>query len=284
MDINASTKLYCIFGSPVQHSLSPVMHNCAFSALGINAVYLAFEPTSAGDAAAALRHLGIAGASVTIPFKIDMLRHMDECDPLATLIGSMNTIVNDGGRLIAYNTDGIGALRSLEEKKVAIAGKSALIIGNGGSARAIAFSLVDAGARVIIAGRNREKIDELARDIRAYRNAVESVPLGGLTDALMHEVSIVINTTPLGMAPDIHACPLKPDLLKEHHAVFDIVYHPDQTVLLAEAQTRGCIVIRGVAMLLHQGVLQFELWTGRSAPIDQMRQAVEKHLYGRSSG
>jgi shikimate dehydrogenase len=277
MNIQASTDLYCIFGRPVGHTVSPVMQNAAFRETGINAVYLAFEPSSIDGAIKAMKELGICGASVTIPFKIEALRHADTVDPLASEIGSINTLVNRNGSIAGYNTDGTGAALALERAHVEIRGSTCLVVGNGGSARAIAATLASRGARIIITGRNEERIRSLAGVIRGPEPA-RALPLGSLDSGLMDEVDVIINTTPVGMTPDTDAMPIPGDLLAPHHAVFDIVYAPHTTRLIAAANAQKCVVIHGIEMLLLQGARQFELWTGTEAPLDVMRSAVVAHL------
>lgn len=277
LEINSTTGLYCIFGRPVSHSISPVMHNAAFREAGINSVYVAFEPASIEGAMRAMKEIGIRGASVTIPFKIEALRHADAVDPLASGIGSINTLLNNNGVLTGYNTDGIGAVSALEQENIAIEGSTCLIIGNGGSARAIAATLASRGARIIITGRNGERISGLAAGIRGAEPA-RALLLAALDRGLMDTIDIIINTTPVGMAPDTEEIPLPENLLSPHHAVFDIVYAPHTTRLIAAASARGCVVVHGIEMLLHQGARQFELWTGTPAPVDAMRRAIFSHL------
>ncbi len=277
LTINSSTGLYCLFGSPVSHSVSPVMHNAAFREAGLNAVYLAFEPSDIGGAMRSMKELGIRGASITIPFKTEALRHADSVDPLAADIGSINTLVNRDGSLAGHNTDGLGAAAALERGKVRIEGSTCLVIGNGGSASAIAATLAASGARIIITGRNSERIERLAAAIRTPEPA-RAVELVALDRGLMETVDVVINTTPVGMSPRPDAIPIPEDLLARHHAVFDIVYAPHETRLLAAARARGCVVIHGIEMLLHQGARQFELWTGLTAPVAAMRRAIFSNL------
>ena len=277
IDINSSTGLYCIFGSPVSHSVSPVMHNAAFREAGLNAVYLAFEPSSIEGAIRSMRELGIRGASITIPFKIEALRHVDTVDPLAAEIGSINTLVNSDGSLAGHNTDGPGAATALERGNVRIEGSTCLVIGNGGSARAIAATLAARGARIIITGRNPERIRGLAAALRPAEPA-RAVGLDALDRGLMDAVDVIINTTPVGMTPHADAMPFPENLLAPRHTVFDIVYAPHETRLLSAARSRGCAVVHGIEMLLHQGARQFELWTGLTAPVEVMRRAIFSHL------
>jgi shikimate dehydrogenase len=276
--INSATGLYCIFGNPVRHSISPFMHNAAFAEAGINAVYLAFEPASIAEAVSAVKALEIRGASVTIPFKIDVMRHLDEIDPLAGSIGSVNTIINRNGTLTGYNTDGYGAVLAIEQCGITLKGMTFMVIGNGGSARAIAFTLAERKAGVIIAGRNENRIKALADDIRHKSPAARSALLKEIDSSFMESVDVIINTTSVGMAPDTESTPLDPALIASRHVVFDIVYTPRETSLLASAKKLGCRVIYGVDMLVLQGARQFELWTGKKAPVETMRRAAHRHL------
>lgn len=280
--INSNTTLFCIFGSPVRHSVSPLMHNAAFRERGINAVYLAFEPPSIGDAVASMKTLGIRGASVTIPYKIEVLKHLDSIDPLAARIGSVNTLVNNSGTITGYNTDGHGAVMSLENAGVDLKAKGCIVIGNGGSARAIAFTLAERGASVVIAGRNRERIENLADDLRCSSPGTRSALLGEIDSAFMERIDIVINTTPVGMVPDTGSTPFNTDLLSARHTVFDIVYAPHETRLLTAAAERGCRVVYGLDMLVLQGARQFELWTGGPAPVETMRLAAHHFFHDKS--
>ncbi len=278
MKIDARTSLYCIFGNPARHSLSPAMHNASFAHDGINAVYLAFEIASIGDAVAAMRSLPIMGASVTIPYKVAVLGSIDAVDPLAGAIGSVNTLVNDGTRIVGYNTDGDGAALALDRAGVGLDGASVLVIGNGGSARAIAHAIASRGARVTITGRNRSRIDDLSGSLEAHGYQAGAVLLGDLDQFFMDEVDIIINTTPVGMAPDSLSMPISEHLIRPDHVVFDIVYSPAETMLLKKSSERGCTTVRGAQMLLCQGALQYQIWTGRTAPFDVMKAALSRYI------
>lgn len=274
-DISAATSLYCIFGDPVAHSLSPAMQNAAFQATGTDAVYLAFRPSSISAAMEAMRALPIPGASVTIPFKTDIMPLLDRIDPLATEIGAVNTLVNAGGKITGFNTDGLGALEALRRAGAPPEGKRALVLGNGGSARAIAFTLLAHGCGVIIAGRNPSRYLPLAGDLRKKDPLTHHATINELNPSTMEKVDIIINTTSVGMAPDTGSSPLPAGLISPRHTVFDIVYSPRDTVLLSMARGKGCRTVPGIDMLLYQGVRQFELWTGKNAPVDVMRRALE---------
>ena len=278
MMFNAQTKLYCIFGKPVGHSLSPAMHNAGFRAAGINAVYLAFEPETVHDAVFSMRALGICGASVTIPYKIEVIEHIDSLDSQAEKTGSVNTLKNESGRITGYNTDGAGAAEALQKRGIPVTGKNILVIGNGGSARAVSFALADLGAQIIIAGRNQERIKKLSGEIHASGVQADYILLNAIDQKFMDRIDIVINTTPVGMTPDVDSVPLETAFLSEKHTVFDIVYAPLKTKLLSEAEKKGCRIIPGIDMLVHQGCLQFEIWTGQIAPAREMHDAVNREI------
>ncbi len=277
----AHTKLYCIFGSPVRHSLSPRMHNAAFQFLGIDAVYLAFEPASAKDALAAMRALPIHGASVTIPFKTSILPLLDEVDGLARKTGSVNTLVFGDGRISGHTTDGIGALRALTHNGIPCEGRRVLVLGNGGSARSISFALLEGGARVVIAGRSDSRVRALSADLALHYGGVEQRLLAQIDTHFMQGIDLVINTTPVGMYPDDGAVPMDTSLLSSRHAVMDIVYSPPHTRFLREAALAGCTTIGGIDMLLFQGARQFELWTGLEAPEQIMRNVLNEAVAGK---
>ena len=274
--IVAKTALYCIFGSPAKHSLSPILHNAAFAAQGINAAYLAFEPSSIRDAVAAMRALPIHGASITIPYKTDIMPFLDFIDPLAEKIGAVNTVVTRDGALAGYNTDGEGACGAIEAAVGEIAARSVLILGTGGSARAIAFTLLDRGAKVTIAGRMGRTQTELVDNLSSHFSAVGTAAISSLDAETVARHDVIVQTTPLGMKPG-DELPIDPALLSGQ-AVFDIVYRPHETALLRAAGERGCTKIYGIEMLLRQAEAQFRLWTGVEAPAGVMRSAVSEFL------
>lgn len=263
--INGHTKIYGILGRPVTHSLSPAMHNAAFGKLGLNAVYVAFPVTDLDQAVAGLRGLAIGGASVTIPFKEEIIPLIDELDPQAARMGAVNTVVNREGRLFGYNTDWLGAVTALQAH-TGIAGEHFLILGAGGAARAIAFGILENGGKVTITDLDAPRAETLAQEME-----VEALPLNALEQC---PASLLINATPVGMAPDLHGLPLDPHLLSRFTLVMDIVYRPLLTRLLREAQMHGARTIDGLQMLIHQATAQFELWTGQEAPLETMSRAA----------
>ena len=267
--IDADTSLFGLIGNPVAHSLSPMMHNQAFAATGYNGVYLAFRVTDPATAIKGIAALNFKGLSVTLPHKVAVMEYLDEVDETAAQIGAVNTIVNNQGRLIGYNTDSPGALEALRTR-TSIKDKAVALIGAGGAARAIGFGLVAAGGRVTILNRTRVSGERLATDLQA-----QFLPLDEWTP---NRYEILINTTPVGMYPEPDATPIPQEDLSKDMVVMDIVYNPIETRLLKAAAAKKCRTINGVAMFVFQGAQQFELWTGQKAPVDVMRAAVLEAL------
>ena len=267
--IDADTSLFCFIGNPVAHSLSPVMHNQAFAAAGYNGVYLAFRVTDPDTAIKGIAALNFKGVSVTLPHKVAVMEYLDAVDETAARIGAVNTIVNNQGRLIGYNTDGAGALQALRTR-TSIKDKSVALIGAGGAARAIGFGLVAAGGRVTILNRTRGTGERLAADLQA-----QFLPLD---EWAANHYEILINTTPVGMHPETDATPIPKKNLSKDMVVMDIVYNPLETRFLNEAAASGCRIINGVDMFVFQGAQQFELWTSKKAPVGVMRNAVLEAL------
>jgi shikimate dehydrogenase len=268
--INGSTELYGIMGQPVSHSLSPAMHNGGFAALGLNKVYLPFAVTDVAGAMIGLRALGIKGVSVTIPHKQAVIPHLDAIEPVAARIGAVNTLVIEAGRIKGYNTDWLGANRALAEK-MELAGQRVLILGAGGSARAIGFGLLEAGADIVIASRTPGTGQILAREL-----GCQWVPIA---EAGSLAAAALVNATSVGMSPHPEQTPLAGEALARFRVVMDIVYAPLETRLLREARAAGCLIVDGLAMLLYQGGAQFELWTGSPAPLPAMRKALLAALH-----
>jgi len=272
MQIDGNTRLYGIMGNPVSHSLSPAIHNAAFGHVGLNSVYVAFA-VAVADVARALdgfRALGISGVSVTIPFKQTVIPYLDAIDPVAEKIGAVNTLVlNDRQQIHGYNTDWVGAMQALE-MVTDLTGKTVLVVGAGGSARAVGFGLREKGADVVLANRTLTKGQALAREL-----GCECYPLPAV-----HQVraDALINTTSVGMTPNTADSPVPAAMLPNIPAVMDIVYAPVETRLLREANQAGCRTVDGRYMLLYQGAAQFELWNGRQAPVDVMRTALFNRL------
>ena len=276
-------KVYAVLGDPISHSMSPAMHNAAFGALGMPCTYHAFRvrPSDLKDAIYGAKALGFGGLNLTIPLKEEALKYV-EPDPIAARIGAVNTIDFADG-ITGHNTDGIGAMRALEDAGVPVAGRNVLIIGAGGAARAIAFQFGYSGGEIVIANRTKERADRLARDVSIGLSelgktpSIESIGLGAIPEKIA-DADILINATSVGMHPDVDATPVPAGLLRPGLAVFDIVYNPRRTRLLLEAEQKGATVIGGVWMLVHQGAEAFSIWTGRKPPVDAMVAAVVREL------
>ncbi|OPX20155.1 MAG: shikimate dehydrogenase [Desulfobacca sp. 4484_104] len=263
--INGSTRIFGILGQPVSHSLSPAMHNAAFQAQGVNAVYVAFPVQNLEQAVLGLRGLNIGGVSVTIPFKEAIIPLLDEIEAQAAAMGAVNTVVNHEGRLKGSNTDYLGAIAALRDH-TQINGQHFLVLGAGGAARAIAFGIQEAGGRVSVSDIDWDRAQALAQEFK-----LEAIPLTALAQC---PATNLINATPIGMTPKVEEIPIDANLLGRMALVMDIVYQPLQTRLLRESAARGGKTIDGLQMLVYQGAAQFELFTGQPAPVEVMRQAA----------
>jgi len=276
MKINSETKLTGIIGYPLKHTLSPKMHNEVFRALNLNYLYLPFEVTEEMlvQALAGLKALNLCGVNVTIPYKEKVLPFLDEITMEAKTIGAVNTIVNDRGRLIGYNTDAPGFLLSLKEYGIEISGKKILLLGAGGAARAVAYALLTAGAELIIANRTKKKAEELAEDFSAVGKILEILELGEDPISLQ-SYFMAVNTLPLGMHPYEHQMPpVDFTGVSSDFVAYELIYNPPETIFLKMAKEKGAKTINGLSMLLWQGVLAFEKWTGVTPPVDVMKKAL----------
>lgn len=274
-----------LIGYPVAHSLSPGMQQAAFDALGIEARYALWEtpPERLVERIAFLRSPDIMGANVTIPYKEDVVPLVDECDPLAARIGAINTIVNRSGRLVGYNTDAPGFIRALTEfAAVDYPGKKVVILGTGGAARAAAVGLLENGVgEVALLARNEKHVNNLLLQLQTLAANIHGTTcvygaLLGSPEAsrFLTITDLLVNATPVGLKADGTTLLLDVDLLPAAALVMDMIFNPPLTPLLRAAQARGCQVLNGLSMLLYQGVLAFELWTNRPAPIEVMRKAL----------
>lgn len=262
--IDRSTAIYGLIGRPTAHSLSPRVHNAAFAELEMNAVYIPFETDSLGSFFSLNNRVGGAGFSVTIPYKAEIVRLMDALDPTAEKIGAVNTVAIREERKIGYNTDAEGFVRPLE-RRIALRGKRAVVLGAGGAARAAAFALLERGVEVLVLSRNRERARELALGLGAN--------CGGLEELARHDFDLLINATPVGMFPNVDESPAPAELLAGK-IVYDLVYNPPETKLLREARGAGALAISGIEMFLEQAAAQFRIWTGVEPPKEAMRRAL----------
>jgi shikimate dehydrogenase len=273
--ITGTTKLAAVIGSPVRHSLSPVIHNAAFSAGALDWIYTAFEvaPGKAAEALAAMRVLGISGLSVTMPHKDDVAAAVDVLDPAATALRTANTVVlQDDGRLAGYSTDGAGFVASLREAGVEPSGMTVAVLGAGGAARSVIDALARVGVDQIVVINRSAARAEAAAQLGARRGRVGDV-------ADIAHVDLVVNATSVGMGSD--EAPFDLALLRSTQVVADLVYHPIETALLRAARRCGATAVDGLGMLVHQAVLQQQLWTGVSPDPAAMRAAAEHELVAR---
>ncbi len=283
MEVKATTDIYGIFGHPVSHSLSPVMHNSAFNALGLDCVYVAFDilPEKIGEAAEALRIFGVKGINITIPHKQSIIPFLDEIAPDAKLTGAVNTVKNEDGRLSGFNTDVGGFLRAIEEDLgFKPGGSNVFLLGAGGAARAIMSAFCMNNARsIIIANRTYGKAEALGSEFASHFKEIKIEPVSleetDTIKTLLEETDIVVNSTSAGMeGAGTLELPLKS--LKKTAVVYDIVYKPAETPLVLEALKKGHRASGGLSMLLYQGAESFKIWTGMDAPVDVMKKAIEQ--------
>ena len=281
-----TTQRVGLIGWPVDHSVSPAMHNAAFRALGLAWDYalLPTEPGRVGTAVDRLRREGFRGANVTVPHKQTIMPYLDEITPTAQAIGAVNTIVNHSGRLVGHNTDAGGFLQSLRRTGFNTTGSRALVLGSGGAARALVYALLGSGfAHVTVLGRTPHHTESLALhlgSVHDWSGCLAALPL--TPDALVQQAAVVdllVNATTIGMWPHSDRSPWPDGVpLPPHLVVFDLVYNPPATRLLHRAQAAGAIAIGGLDMLICQGALSFELWTGQQPPEDVMRAAARQAI------
>jgi shikimate dehydrogenase len=280
--ITGKTSLVGIMGDPVEHSLSPPMHNAAFQQLNLDYVYVPFH-VKLGELASAItgaRSMGIKGLNITIPHKREVINSLDEITQAAKLIGAVNTLKFHNNKVTGFNTDGVGAVRAIEEF-TPVKGKKVIILGAGGAARSISFQLILNGAgEVLIANRSRENACKLKDNLRENFNA--SVGCLGLDNKLredLKDADVLINTTPVGMHPNEDQNPIvTSDMMHRDLVVNDIVYNPLKTGLIIEAEKIGAKTISGTKMLIYQGVEAFRIWTGITPPVKTFEKALMKGL------
>jgi shikimate dehydrogenase len=255
----------------VEQSLSPLMHNAGYQALGLDYVYVPFRVKDVRQAVAGIRGLSVRGASVTIPHKTRAVEFMDNLDRIAIETGVINTIVNNDGVLTGYNTDYNAALQALKEA-TSIMGKKAVVLGGGGAGTAVAIALKRAGARLSILNRTEARLKDLAEMLDVEES-------GGLDKLdIIVDADILVNTTPVGMFPDVDTSPVPAEFLHSGLTVFDVVYNPKDTRLLKEARDKGCSIVYGYKMLLYQAAVQFELFTGQAAPVEVLERVLTEAL------
>jgi shikimate dehydrogenase len=281
MEISGRTRICAVIGDPIEHTLSPTMHNAAFEHLKLDFVFLAFRVTSdeLEKAVQGVRALGIRGLNVTMPHKNAVTEFLVEADPAVKFLRAANTILNQGGRLRGFNTDGVGALKALKHNGVSLAGKKVLLLGAGGAAKAIAFSLAREVDELRILNRDAAKARELASVLEPCGKKIVGNELSpNRIQQELQDSDMLINATSVGMTPDASESLVEFDWLKPDLCVMDIVYNPVETKLIRDARAAGAKVINGVEMLLYQGAASFEIWTGCPAPVEVMRQALLSKL------
>jgi shikimate dehydrogenase len=278
-------RIVAIIGYPLAHSLSPLFQQSAFDFYHLDVSYEAWEikPPELAETIARLRQPGVLGANVTIPYKEKVLPWLDKLDDLASRIGAVNTILNDGSQLVGYNTDAEGFLKALrQEGRFEPQGKQAIILGAGGAARAVSFALVSEGIRtLIIFNRTLERAENLAAQLRKEAGSTEIKALPWQEPELSHFLSqseLLVNCTPIGMkhSPGEGLSPL--EWLPQDILVYDLVYQPQETPLLKKAKEAGAATLSGLSMLVYQGAASFQLWTGKEAPLEAMFQAAQEGL------
>jgi shikimate dehydrogenase len=283
MPANFKAELVACFGQPVAENPTGAMQEAAFSALGLNWRYLTIEvpPAKLADAMLGVRAFGLRGVNLTIPHKVAVMEHLDEIAPDAAIIGAVNTVRREGDRLMGENTDGKGFLRGVRvDAGMDPKGKRAVVLGAGGAARAVVTELVLAGVSdLVVVNRSIRRGEQMASDLTAKLKApIEFQPWSGIY-AVPDDVDLLVNATSIGLYPDVDAMP-PVDLSGAYPGmlVCDAVFNPPETRLLAAARRRGLAVLDGLAMLVYQGVIGFELWTGQNAPEAVMKQALRNAL------
>ena len=281
--ISNKTRLCCVIGHPIDESLSPIMHNEAFRAKNLDYVYLAFDVIESRlkEAVEGLRALGVRGFNVTMPHKITIVNLLDKMDKGASMVGAVNTVVNDDGELIGYDTDVDGVMSTLERKVHSLKGLKALLIGAGGATRACIVALVMKGCKdIMILNRTLSKAKSMMKELSEkleMNYSLDELSIESLKRAIS-SADILINATPIGTYPNLDESIIPQELIKKDMVVFDLVYNPKKTKLIRDAEKMGAKIIPGYEMFVGQGAASFKLWTGIDAPIEIMRRAVLKAL------
>ena len=282
MNVSGKTRICGIIGYPIDHTLSPTIHNAAFKELDLDFIYVAFkvEKDRLRETMEGMRALGIHGLNVTIPHKERVMPFLDEISPEAKIIGSVNTILNQSNSLIGYNTDGIGAIRALEDNEVELNQKKVILLGAGGAAKSIAFHLSQKAKEIVILNRTLDRGKKLAESLRS--KFYVDVSWGQLSkEAIsnhLKKADILINATSVGMNPKLDETLLDPNWLSPEVCVFDMVYGPVETKLIRDAKKIGAKTIDGIDMLIYQGAMAFNIWTGKVPPIKRMKEAIMQKI------
>lgn len=266
MTIDNQTKLCAVIGHSISHSKSPIVHNAAYKAAKQNYVFLAFDFTQVNEAIKIMKQLDIKEFAVTMPHKIEVMDYLDKIDPLAKKIQSVNTVINKDGKLYGYNTDITGVERTFTKNRVNLKDKKVVMIGAGGVARTVGVVVKNLGGKLTIFDRTGSKSFALAETLKCDADTIDN--LDKYTD-----YQILINATPAGMHPNTRSMPVPANFIKKNRVIFDLIYNPIKTRLLKEGEKKGCKCINGVDMFVGQAARQFELLTGKKAPMKVMEQA-----------
>ncbi len=259
--ISSNTSLYCVIGTPIKHSKSPLIHNYIFQKLNIDAVYLAFEIKDLKSFFTFVRDTNVKGVSITIPHKVESIKYIDELEPIIDKIKAINTVKNKDGKLIGYNTDIVGVIKAFETNSIkSLKGKTSLILGSGGVARAVIWALAEMGTEsIIIAGRTPEKLEELKNEVIPHFKNIEVINISKVNE-IIKNTDVIANCTPIGMTPNTEESPIDTNLVNERHIVFDTVYTPKETKLIRDSKKAGAKVILGIDMFVFQALEQDRIW------------------------
>ena len=280
--ITGKTKVAGVIGNPIEHSLSPPMHNAAYKQLKMDYVYVAFriEKEDLPKVIESAKTMGLVGLNVTIPYKTDIIEYLDEIDETARQINAVNTISFKNGVAKGYNTDGTGAIKSIE-KYTTVKSRNVLVLGAGGASKAITFTLINHGInRLIIANRSKDNAFQLIDNLKR-QTGFEDISYIEIAEAdrILDDVDIIINTTPIGMYPNVDVdTPIRTDKINESHVVMDVIYNPLETKLLKEAKDNGATTVSGTNMLINQGITAFEIFTGRTPTYESFEKALLDQL------
>jgi len=280
--VSGTTNIYGIIGDPVTHTLSPLIHNTSFRKLRLNCIYVPFRVNSVelSHAIKGVRAMSIQGLNVTMPHKLAIIPLIDELDTLAMRIGAVNTIVNNGGKLIGYNTDAAGFVEALLHNGINPKNKKVVVFGAGGVSRAICFALAEQQCEIVIINRTSDKAHELANKVsHVSSQMVKSSNISeGNLDELLFGADIVVNATNVGMEGTIGKSVIPAELIHSSMVIFDTIYQPFETQLIMDAKNIGAQVVGGLDMLLWQGAIAFKIWTGFDAPFELMRNELYRVL------
>ncbi len=280
--VTAHTTVLCIIGYPIEHSMSPIMHNAAIRELNLDYIYLAFNifPANLNLAVKGIKAFNVVGINVTIPFKQKIMKYLDEIDPIAKKIGAINAIKNDKGYLTGKNTDAEGGMKALLNAGYTISGKKVLLLGAGGAAKALAYIMAEDVNKLVIVNRNEKRALKLSNQIKKYFGI--NIEAKKMSENVLKDESkkadIIINATPVGMYPNVDKSPIPAEYLHEDLIVYDIVYNPLKTKLITDATQKGCKTLGGLDMLVDQGALAFEWWTNKKPNTSLMKKKIIEFL------